>query len=632
MKKLLLTPLALGLSGLVLAQGGASVSSSGPAKLKPSVYNKAALYKKDQIADADAAPSFASMVNHTIVSHPAQNTKALTKTIIGSTGYQLQSNAAIGNRVVLNADGTICATWTYSAVNDAAWADRGTGYNYFNGTAWGAAPTAAVENTRVGWPSIGVTNTGAEVIVSHEATDIHLSDRPTKGTGTFTNNALGDIDKWPRMVVGGSNGHTLHLIAQTKATSNPIYHGQDGALSYSRSLDGGATWDMFRTIIPALDSSHYYAFAGDDYSIDAKGDTIAIVAGGLSNDVVLVKSYDNGTTWTAGTVVNHFAIPLFVESTMLSDTTGDGVADTLWTNDGAVHVMLDNNGKAHVWYGRMRMLNDDLTDGGVSYFPGTDGLMYWNENMGSAAPVMIAAALDLDGDGTLNVTDWGTYQSALTSHPSSGIDAAGHIFVAFSSIFEGNADQGTPGAGKSYRHTFVMRSDDGGATWCTPHDVTDPMGPTMEDFVEGVYGAVAKRVDGFVHLLIQKDGQVGHGVGSTTADPQTDIADMVYIKVPVADVACGAGVNDQTPFSVGTSLYPNPATQSATLAITSFKKQDVLVRVYDVMGKLVQSFSNSLPQSGVYNLEMNLSNYTKGVYFVNVIADGKTATEKLIVE
>lgn len=630
MKKMLLTPLALGISGMMLAQSVGVPSGVTPLKLNAAVKNRAYFYKFDQLPGADL-PSFNSMVQSANKQEPKGGMKSVTKTVIGQTGYQLQTNAAICNRVVLSPDGSISATWTYSSVNDAAWADRGTGYNYFNGTSWGPAPTARIENTRTGFTNIGITNTGAEVVVTHEASDIHVSSRAVKGTGAWSDQALGYPDVWSRMAVGGSNGHTLHVISQTKGTGNPPYHGQDGALAYSRSLDGGTTWDLLRSIIPPLDSSHYAHFGGDSYSIDAKGDTIAIVVGGFDIDVVLVKSIDNGNTWTSH-VVNAFPIPMFNEATMLSDVDGDGVADTIPTNDAAVHVMLDNNGMAHVWYGAMRMLNDNLTDGGVSYFPGTDGLMYWNENMGAAAPVMIASAQDIDGDGTLNVTDWGTYQTSLTSHPSAGIDASGKIYLAYSSIYEGNADQGTPGAGKSYRHTYIMRSDDGGATWCNPQDVTDPPGPTQEDFVEGVYGAVARHVDGFVHLLIQKDGVPGHGVGATTADPQTEIADMVYIKVPVADVACGAGVNDHDAFSLSTSIYPNPANETATLSMTAFHKETVTVNVVDVLGKLVQSYTNECNQAGVYNLELNLANYNKGIYFVNVIADGKSVTQKLIVE
>ncbi len=77
------------------------------------------------------------------------------------------------------------------------------------------------------------------------------------------------------MVVGDANGTTLHVIAQSSGATTPVtpYRGQDGALCYSRSLDGGATWDKVRTIIPALDSSNYLGFGGDSYAIDVKGDT-----------------------------------------------------------------------------------------------------------------------------------------------------------------------------------------------------------------------------------------------------------------------------------------------------------------------------------------------------------------------
>lgn len=629
MKKCLLFNLAMGISGIMLAQSVAPQPVT-PAKLKSSVANRAAFYKKGQLPGSEATPSFSAMAT-TPTLKPYQNPalKAYTTTIIGNTGYQLQTNSSICNRVIVGLDGTIAATWTMSQLTDGAWADRGTGYNYYNGTAWGASPTVRVENIRTGFTNVGWTTTNQEFVVTHEASNIHVASRTVKGVGAWTDGNLGYPDVWSRMVVGGTAGNSIHVISQTKGTANPMWHGQDGGISYTRSQDGGMTWDKVRSMIPPLDSSNYRDFGGDAYAMDIRGNTIAVVAGGFEQDVVLAKSTDNGNTWTK-TVVKMFPIPMFDESTMLSDVTGDGVADTIETNDASVEVLLDNAGNAHVWYGNMRMLNDDMTDGGVSYFPGTDGLFYWNEGMGATAPVMIAASEDIDGDMILNVTDWGTYQVSLTSHPSAGIAADGKIYLSYAGIYEGDADGGGPGVGKSYRHTYVMRSDDGGINWCDPIDVTDPGG--VVGLIEGVYGAMAPRVDTHVHLLVQQDGSVGHGVSTTTSpDPQSGMADLIYTKIPVADLACGVGINESSQ-TIVTELFPNPASNSATLVITSTERNQASVKIYNSIGKLVSQSSNDLPNAGAHRINLNLEKFSKGIYFVNVNINGRTATQKLIVE
>jgi hypothetical protein len=634
MKKQVLLGVALSIGCYAFAQTSTLTNGITPPKTNAAVAKRAELFKKNQ-QGATEAPSFSSLVS-SLNRPPQQPLRAYTNTTIGTTGYQLQTNASLCNRFVLSPDGTLSATWTFSA-QQASWTDRGTGYNYFDGSAWGPNPTVRIENVRTGFTNIGITGGGAEVVVSHEAAELHISQRPVKGTGAWSDAAfLGAPDVWSRLAVGGANGTTLHVISQTTGTANPPFMGQDGALAYSRSLDGGVTWDKLHTVIPEIDAASYLGFGGDSYSIDARGDTIAIVAGGFDIDVVLIKSVDNGTTWTK-TIVKYFPIPLFDEPNMLSDVDSDGIADTIETNDASVHVLLDNAGKAHVWYGRMRMLNDDLSDGGVSYFPGTDGLMYWNETMGPSTasvstPVMIAAAADIDMDGILTVSDWGTYQVSLSSFPSAGIDAAGRIYLAYAGIYEGNAENGTPGDGKSYRHTYVMRSDDGGMTWCPPQDVTDPPGPTQQDFIEGVYGSLARRVDGFVHLLLQKDGAVGHGVTAATPDMQTGDAEMVYVKIPVNDLACPVGVNENTVSLSSMSLYPNPANANTNLAFTVANKGKVIIRIFNVTGQMVAEVANQEFAAGNHNMEISLDKFNAGIYVVNMISADGTATQKMIVK
>jgi hypothetical protein len=299
--------------------------------------------------------------------------------------------------------------------------------------------------------------------------------------------------------------------------------------------------------------------------------------------------------------------------------------------------MLDNQGKAHVWFGNMRMLNDDMTDAGVSYFPGTDGLMYWNESFGPSSasvstPVMITASLDLDMSGTLDIAEFGTYQTSLASMPSAGIDAAGNLYLAYSAMYEGNAENGAPMDGKSYRHTYVMRSNDGGMNWCAPVDVADPPGPTQQDYVESVYPAMAKRVDGFVHLIHQKDDRPGHGVSAASPDAQGGPADIMYTKAPTADFTCAVGVAENTASLAAFELYPNPANANTTLAFTVANKGKVVIRVFNVTGQMVAEVANQEFAAGKHNMNIGLDKLNAGIYVINMTSADGTATQKLIVK
>ncbi len=655
MKKQLLFGITMSVSVFAFAQNTSTLPSGvKPPKINPAAAHLAKPYDKNQMLGGN---SFETIVNSLQPNTHQNQAKSFTQVNVGTTQYQLQTNSSICNRMVKSPDGTISATWTMA--QDPGWADRGTGYNYYNGTAWGALPTVRLESVRTGFTNIGVTSTNQEIVVCHEAPsgggfgNIHVDSRPTKGTGTWTESALGFSDVWARMSVGGSNGQSIHVISSSGNGSGSAlitYHGQTGAITYSRSLDGGVTWDKLRTIIPCLDSSHYVGFGGDAYAIDAKGDTIVIVAGGFDVDVVIAKSIDNGNTWTS-TVVKRFPIPMYEATTMVTDTNdpvNGTVYDTIESNDASVEVLLDNNGMAHVWYGKMMVL-DDVLASAMSYFPSTQGLMYWNESMASNAPVMISAVVDINGDGILNVDfdntaggllGMGTYQVSLTSHPSAGIDASGKLYLAYSGIFEGTNNQGVPvpGAGssspgKSYRHTYLMRSDDGGGNWCPPIDITDPdIQSGNFDYIEGVYGAMAKDVDGFVHIIVQDDATPGHGVSTATnPDPQTGPADINYYKVPVEDLACGAGVHDKSSAFNAINLYPNPANSSVSIKFNVNKTSKTVVKIYNVMGQEVANFDNQAIANGTI-LTVNLTNYQSGIYFVNTVVDGKSYSQKLIVE
>ena len=85
-----------------------------------------------------------------------------SETIIGTTTYDLQSNAAVQNRILMHDDGTISAGWTMSQQYSSAFSDRGTGYNFFDGVSWGAIPINRIETSRGGWPSIIAMGSGKE--------------------------------------------------------------------------------------------------------------------------------------------------------------------------------------------------------------------------------------------------------------------------------------------------------------------------------------------------------------------------------------------------------------------------------------------------------------------------------------
>ncbi|MBL0341948.1 MAG: hypothetical protein IPP71_14040 [Bacteroidetes bacterium] len=432
----------------------------------------------------------------------------MVEVAIGQTSYDLQSNyGSTGQRIIRWDDNTVSAIWTFATGLNGTPAERGTGYNYNDGTSWGAAPAARIESYRTGFSSLGGSTALGEVVVNHGSnaslgaacsTSTNLITRATKGTGTWTEAPLSCLSViwWPRVAVGGSNGTTIHALGNDNAATSFV--------NYSRSTDGGATWADENITLPDF-TTDFFAGSVDAYQVATRGDVVAVVMGGFSEDLTLWKSTDNGANWTK-TTINAFPLSPFDYTTAITDVDGDGVADTIPTTDSGVALAIDNNNQVHVAVGSTRMFSDAPNPNGASYFPGTDGLLYWNESMpaGDITNNIIAFVEDIDGSGVIEIPDGlAIYQCGLTGMPTLGVDALNHIHLSYSSIIEnttnGNAD---PLLEEAFRNVYYMNSVDGGMNWSTPSRVES------SDFDEQVWPSMAAKVDASIHLVYFKDGEL----------------------------------------------------------------------------------------------------------------------------
>ena len=338
-----------------------------------------ALLKKNHKAIAPMSLKAPTGFDIPVVGHQPPNSYTSGKSIMDDpvtavTRYDVQTNGASPHRCYYYPqDGTIGTTATWSQ-QDASWTDRGTGYNYFDGTTWGALPVARVESIRTGWPNYCPFGPTGELIICHEATGpLVMNTRAIKGTGAWTQTVLPALPPtipmmfWSKAVTNGPNHTNIHVIVLTGLTANggTVYNGMDGALVYSRSLDGGVTWSAWTQ--PAdLNSTNYVGFASESYAFaEPHGDTLAFTLGSGFYDQLLLKSTDNGTTWLK-TVIHHSIYNL-------------GGASPGWFNapDGTSAIALDNQGMAHVVFG---LTYDSGTNTAWYYNILAEGIVYWNEN------------------------------------------------------------------------------------------------------------------------------------------------------------------------------------------------------------------------------------------------------------
>ena len=567
-----------------------------------------------------------------------KNTQLIEEATIGNTRYDLQTNTSTQNRIHYYDDGTIGAIWTMG-IADPNFADRGTGYNYFDGSTWGPAPGARIESIRTGWPSYAPYGENGEMVVSHDfaAGSLYYLTRENKGTGDWSENELtgpGVPISWNRSTTSGVDNSIMQVLTITWPTANTgtVYEGLDGALLYSRSSDGGATWDPENEILDGLGSDDFFGFSADEYEWAAlDGDNIAFLVGNSWIDFVLMKSTDNGDSWEK-TVIWENPYPLF-------NTVTPFLTDTFYCVDGAHHLAFDSQGKVHVIFGINRAQSDGA---GLFWFPGVDGIGYWNEDMptfsndlNALSPYgdpgtelvedvnLVGWTQDINGNGEIDVLDdWGTYYIGFSSMPQILIDDMDRIFIVYSSVTE-TFDNGL----QSYRHLWARAKY---AEWWS--SFIDLTGNLAHIFDECIVPSVASESDDYFYLVYQVDNEPGLHIRGDE-DPVGD-NNTVFMKVDKSDLLSTGIEEGNAPIAIEdvSQNYPNPFSGKTWIDVNLRQSASVSLEVADMLGKVVYRIPEKKVQAGPLRLAIDASDLPSGIYFYSVKAGDSVITKKMIVE
>jgi hypothetical protein len=563
------------------------------------------------------------------------------------TNYDLMTNGAMGQARLYYwpSDNTMAATATWSQNETNSWATRGTGYNYYNGTAWGTPPTLRVESVRTGWPQIQPLGANGECLLSHQSATAQLvfSTRATKGTGTWTQTNIAQPTGassmlWPRMLTTGADHMTIHIIALTAPTGNggTTYNGMDGALLYCKSTNGGATWLPWEQL-DGMTPSDYLAFSGDDYGwANPRGDTICFVVSSAFMDTFIMKSTDAGTTWTKTVIYN-------------SPYNMTGVAGTsdlrFYTSDNTSAVALDKNGMAHVAFGLMA----DSISGSTSYnyWAYTQGLVYWNETMpmlpqemnpdtlynhGNLAGYVLDTMIYYQGTDALGLS----YRAcSLTAMPTMTIDDDNNLILAWTCptvLLDASQFM--------FRHIFARTAkieDNSAAVW--NDNFYDLNSNFLYNFSECIWPSMAmKTSEDQFFLEFMEDDLVGSYLNSTNTGytGQTGITDNFITVLSVDKPSVGVGINDQKkevkPSFTVSKNYPNPVTDVTTVSINVQKTGNAILEVTNMMGQQIISMEKTNLSSGNYHFVIDASQLTPGIYFYTVKFNNESITNKMVVE
>lgn len=584
------------------------------------------------------------------------------------TTYDLQSNQFVANRMVQWADGSVAAVATMSHEANLVASDRGTGYNFFDGSNWGDEPETRVEPWKTGWPSIAQFGENGEILLAHGNGHMQCFTRETAGQGEWNYvGALPDYPEgyaytteyptWPRIVTCGENHDIAVAVAVLQHSISSDETDIQTVMWRSEDPTDIGSWTI--SYGPLYETGWYHnQFSADDYCMAANGHNVALVYSGcLTNSVWLFKSTDDGLTWETSRVWEN---PY--EGREFDEEPAWGMEDTLYMPMNS-SVVIDNNGVVHVAMNTFEMAHTlDNEPGYYTYYFGraVDGILYWNDtqdapmqspdgNPHHAARLWWPAGdgyvhMEADStrwigyipmyeDETGNLIEWDNdklyndnYHSKIygaSGHPVLSCDPNGNLACAFSSPNDSRMDNDNNAYYLRSIYVSYYNVDEG--YW---HQIEDDLTEAFEFaisdnlFTISVLNTINK---GEYWFGFQSDEHVGFAWGSEPTQAETS-QNSIYICKVIADPAFVSVPENSAAQDVVYRIYPNPATDR--IVVSSAMDADATVTIYNLVGQVVKQFNKHL-STGENTIGIDLKS---GVYFCTVSANGFDKTVKVVVK
>ncbi|MBO6026004.1 MAG: T9SS type A sorting domain-containing protein [Bacteroidales bacterium] len=627
--------------------------------MKNDVRQAVASSKKAAVGkDAASAANYAPKAAQSVVVNRYDN---LEECEAMETTYDLQSNAFVANRMYQKPTGEVAVAATMSHEDNLVAQDRGTGYNFYDGSDWADQPDVRVEPFKTGWPSLSQWGENGEILLAHGNNHMQCFTRETAGEGDWT--YMGNLPDypegypytsnyatWPRVVTCGDNHNIIIAVAalQQSVGSDET----DVRTCFWRSEDA-VNWTCSYGPIADLGLGYEIGnFSADDYALAANGHNVALIYSGcLTNSVWLFNSTDDGLTWTPTKVFEH---PF--EGVEL-DEEGLDYGDTLYMPMNS-SIVIDNNGVTHVAMNTFEFSHfADTQAGYYTYFYGraVDGILYWNSTMEAPIPSedgnpFHAARLwwpageeyvRMHADSTKWIgfipmyegIDWNNdnfyndnYHSKIygaSGHPALSCDPQGNLACAFSSPCTDR-----PGDGGFYhRSIYVSYRNVEEGYW---HQVEDDL--CDENVVLDINGeclftnAVTNTVnDGEFWFSFQADDMIGFYWGSEPTQDEAS-SNVIYVDKVIASPEMVSVAETEAKDPVY-GIYPNPVTGNV-MNVKSAMEADATITVVNLVGQTVMQFNQHL-NMGENSVSIDLKS---GVYFCTINANGFNNTVKFVVK
>lgn len=368
-----------------------------------------------------------------------------------------------------------------------------------------------------------------------------------------------------------------------------VFAGVAGNGRFSRTTDGGVTWSV-PIILNTTPASHFAQ--GHDCKVGPTGNVYVVWTAGSSTPpytedfVGFAKSIDGGVTFTP--TENAY------------DVNGSRSASyngwAIRTN-GFPRIDVDKTGGSR--NGWIYIVTSEFnlppagTDADIVLHRSTDAGATWS------------AGIKVNQDALNN--------GKVQFFPAVRVDQGGGVNVTYYD----NRD--FPSVGDSCS-VYLSRSTDGGTTW-TDVEVADhhfrpkllPGINTMGDYI-GITSTANKI---WVAWMDDKTGFAG---------TQFNIWVGYVSYTPV-----GITGNSEIPKYYGLSQnYPNPFNPSTKITYSVPKSGNVLISVFDMLGREAATLVNETKEAGIHSIDFNAANLSSGIYFYRIDAGSFTDVKKMM--
>ncbi len=427
----------------------------------------------------------------------------------------------------------------------------------------------------------------------------------------FTNKILGFYE------FGIVNENTVWAIC---------YDGFNGLLStnpvldFTRTIDGGTTW-----IPGTMGTDITLAFS----NISVISDTEAWVAmhrfgnssgggGGLFHTI------DAGVTWTQSnptTIFNSASFPNFVHfkdamNGVAGGNINDGYFEIYKTSDGGTTWARtpQSNFPALPLNVTVGWFNGYCVIGNTIWFGSNRGKMYKSIDYGTTWTIANVSASTSDR----------VYEIAFNDN---GMNGVCHTRSGSTTKLFATADGGT---------TWVQRVTTTIPNWRKDRITSVPGTNTfVSTSTSAQRGSAYSNDNGLTWTIIESTNQkaacrflnstTGWAGGFFTDSAQFGFQDGIFKW----DNSINLSNKNNELFGKKISIYPNPAKEKLTIAFPNEIIQNLKIEILDLLGRI--SFSETYKNQLSTEYKVDLSQLTKGSYFVKIISDDEYVTKKIII-